>query len=102
MADIRLAYLVTHPIQYQAPLLRRLAREPGLDLTVFFCSDFSLRKYHDPEFDKEIAWDVPLVGGYRYEVLPAIGGRKEVSFWRPLNYGLLRRLRERNFDVLWV
>ena len=29
MAEIRLAYLVTHPIQYQAPLLRRLAREPG-------------------------------------------------------------------------
>ncbi len=29
MAEIRLAYLVTHPIQYQAPLLRRLARGAG-------------------------------------------------------------------------
>ena len=26
---IRLAYLVTHPIQYQAPLLRRIAAEQG-------------------------------------------------------------------------
>jgi glycosyltransferase involved in cell wall biosynthesis len=102
MAEIRLAYLVTHPIQYQAPLLRRLAREPGLDLTVFFCSDFSLQKFYDPEFDQEIEWDVPLVAGYRYEVLPAIGGRKEVSFWRPFNYGLSRRLKEENFDVIWV
>ena len=42
---IRLAYLVTHPIQYQAPLLRRIAAEPGIDLTVFFCSDFSLKSY---------------------------------------------------------
>ena len=51
---------------------------------------------------KEIAWDVPLVEGYRYEVLPAVGGRHRISFWRPFNYGLSRRLREGNFDVLWV
>jgi len=39
---VRLAYLVSHPIQYQAPLLRRLAQEPDIDLTVFFGSDFSV------------------------------------------------------------
>ena len=59
---IRLAYLVTHPIQYQAPLLRRIAAEPGIDLTVFFCSDFSLRNFLDPDFGKTIAWDIPLTG----------------------------------------
>ncbi len=40
---VRLAYLVSHPIQYQAPLLRRIAQEPDIDLTVFFGSDFSVR-----------------------------------------------------------
>jgi glycosyltransferase involved in cell wall biosynthesis len=99
---IRLAYLVTHPIQYQAPLLRRIAADPEIDLTVFYCSDFSLQKFHDPEFGKEIEWDVPLVEGYHYEFLPAIGGRNHISFWRPFNYGLSRRLREGRFDVLWV
>jgi len=99
---IRLAYLVTHPIQYQAPLLRRLAAEPGIDLTVFFCSDFSLKSYLDPCFGKFIAWDIPLIGGYRYEILPALGGRDRLSFWRPFNYGLARRLNRQNFDVLWV
>ena len=102
MAKVRLAYLVTHPIQYQAPFLRRLAEEPGIDLTVFFCSDVSLQKFYDSEFGKEIAWDVPLVAGYRYEVLPAVGGRNRITFWRPFNYGLARRLREGSFDVLWV
>jgi glycosyltransferase involved in cell wall biosynthesis len=99
---IRLAYLVTHPIQYQAPLLRRIAAEPGIDLTVFFCSDFSLRSYLDPNFGKFIAWDIPLTGGYRHEILPALGRRDRLSFWRPLNYGLARRLHRGNFDVLWV
>ena len=102
MAKIRLAYLVTHPIQYQAPLLRRLAQEPDLDLTVFFCSDLSTKKFHDPEFGKEIEWDVPLLEGYRYEFLPALGGRDRVSFLRPLNYGLARRLKEGRFEILWV
>ncbi len=99
---IRLAYLVTHPIQYQAPLLRRIAAEPGIDLTVFFCSDFSLRSYLDPCFGRTIAWDVPLTGGYRHEILPALGRRNPLSFWRPFNYGLAKRLSRANFDVLWV
>jgi glycosyltransferase involved in cell wall biosynthesis len=101
-SSIRLAYLVTHPIQYQAPLLRRIAAEPGIDLTVFFCSDFSLKSYQDPGFGKSIAWDVPLIGGYRHEILPAVGRQDRVTFWRPFNYGLAKRLRKRNFDVLWV
>ncbi|MFZ5448753.1 MAG: glycosyltransferase family 4 protein [Thermodesulfobacteriota bacterium] len=99
---VRLAYLVTHPIQYQAPLLRRIAAEPEIDLTVFFCSDFSLKSFHDPSFGKIIAWDIPLVGGYRYEILPAVGRQDRLSFWRPFNYGLARRLNRANFDALWV
>jgi glycosyltransferase involved in cell wall biosynthesis len=99
---VRVAYLVTHPIQYQAPLLRRMAAEPGIDLTVFFCSVFSLKSYLDPSFGKIIAWDVPLVGGYRHEILPALGRREPLSFWRPVNYGLATRLSRANFEVLWV
>jgi glycosyltransferase involved in cell wall biosynthesis len=101
-ADIRLAYLVTHPIQYQAPLLRRIAAAPGIDLTVFFCSDFSLKSHLDPFFGKVIAWDVPLAEGYRFEILPAWGRKDRVSFWRPFNYGLAGRLGRGKFEVLWV
>jgi hypothetical protein len=42
---MRLAYIVTHPIQYQAPLLRLLASSEGIDLKVFFLSDFSLHAH---------------------------------------------------------
>ena len=37
-------YVVSHPIQYQAPLLRRLAQERDIDLTVFYCSDCSVQE----------------------------------------------------------
>ena len=53
----RLAYLVSHPIQYQAPLLRRIAREPDIDLTVLFGSDFSLHTYNDSGFGVPVTWD---------------------------------------------
>ncbi len=36
---VRLLYLVSHPIQYQAPLLRLVARQPDIDLHVVFERD---------------------------------------------------------------
>src|SRR5438093_288259 len=54
----RLAVLTSHPIQYQAPLFRALARRPELDLTVFFGSDQGARAYRDPGFQTTVAWDV--------------------------------------------
>jgi glycosyltransferase involved in cell wall biosynthesis len=99
---VRIAYLVTHPIQYQAPLLRRIAQEATVDLTVFFCSNFSVSTFTDPEFGRSIAWDVPLLEGYKHEFLPTWTRADRVSFWRPWNYGLVKRLRKGEFDVLWV
>ncbi|HEX2117209.1 MAG TPA: glycosyltransferase family 4 protein [Alphaproteobacteria bacterium] len=101
---LRLAYLVTHPIQYQAPLLRRINAEPDIDLTVFFGTDFSARPFVAADFGQTIEWDVPLLEGYRHEVLPAIGAReeKDLGFWKPLNYGLARRLAAGKFDAIWI
>ncbi|GAC1355475.1 MAG: hypothetical protein NVSMB3_00720 [Acidobacteriaceae bacterium] len=103
---VRLAYLVSHPIQYQAPLLRRIAEERDIELTVLFGSDFSVRSYQDEGFGVGVHWDVPLVQGYRHEFLPAIRDTGTVSVTTPLNRGILERLRGRNgepaFDVLWV
>ena len=102
MPRYRLAYLVTHSIQYQAPLLRTIAAEPDLDLRVFFCSDFSVGEFTDPNFGVPVTWDVPLLEGYRYEFLPSLAATRQPSFWRPLNYGLAKRLRKERFDLLWV
>ncbi len=105
MRRLRLAYLVTHPIQYQAPLLRRVAAEPDIDFTAFFGSDFSARAFTAGEFGRTIQWDVPLLEGYRHEVLPQLfpapeGTQPPLDLWRPVNYGLARRLK--SFDALWV
>ncbi len=105
MRRLRLAYLVTHPIQYQAPLLRRVAAEPDIDFTAFFGTDFSARAFTAGEFGRTIQWDVPLLEGYHHEVLPQLfpapeGTQPPLDLWRPINYGLAGRLS--GFDALWV
>jgi glycosyltransferase involved in cell wall biosynthesis len=105
-AKVRLAYVVSHPIQYQAPLLRRIAAEPDIDLTVLFGSDFSARGYQDRGFGVEVAWDTPLLDGYKNEVLPRIRDNGTVTATTPLNRGFLNRMRSPDgsaaFDALWV
>jgi glycosyltransferase involved in cell wall biosynthesis len=103
---VRLAYLVSHPIQYQAPLLRRIAQESDIDLTVLFGSDFSVRGYKDEGFGVGVKWDVPLLDGYRHEFLPVLRDDANPGAMSPINYGIFSRLRGGNgaagFDVLWV
>ncbi len=103
---LRLAYLVSHPIQYQAPLLRRIAAEQDIELTVLFGSDFSVRGYKDHGFGVEVAWDTPLLEGYRSEFLRPIRDTGAVSPFAPISRGLYRRLQRADgtpaFDAIWV
>lgn len=99
---LRIAYLVTHPIQYQAPMLRLLNAQPNIELTALFQSDLSVSAYHDPGFGRSVRWDVPLLEGYSYEFLPALGARNRVDGIWPLSYGIASRILSGRFDALWV
>ncbi|HEX4132670.1 MAG TPA: glycosyltransferase family 4 protein [Pirellulales bacterium] len=67
---IRLAMVVSHPIQYYAPLYRRLAQRDDLDLRVFFTWFGQQQAVWDKGFEREFAWDIPLVDGYPFEAVP--------------------------------
>ncbi len=64
---MRIAYVTSHPIQYQAPLFRRLAGTDGVELRVFFGSDQGLKPYRDVDFNREVRWDIPLTDGFAHE-----------------------------------
>ncbi len=98
----KVAYLVSHPIQYQAPMLRYIVKNSDIDLTTFFLSDLSLHRYQDAGFKAAIQWDVPLLDGYNHVFLPALGSTRKLSPLRPFVYGLARHLREGQFDALWL
>jgi glycosyltransferase involved in cell wall biosynthesis len=100
---VKVAYFVSHPIQYQAPLLRRIAQERDIELTVFFSSDLSVRGYADKGFGGvQVKWDVPLLDGYAHEFLPGLRKNGTLGFFTPMSLGIFSRLRRGKFDAVWV
>lgn len=100
---LRLAALISHPIQYFAPLYRLLAARPDVDLTVYFCSRQGAERFVDPGFGQRVAWDIPLLDGYRHHVLPnARGDRGVRGFWSLTNPTIVSELRRGAFDAVWL
>ncbi|HYM15524.1 MAG TPA: glycosyltransferase family 4 protein [Dehalococcoidia bacterium] len=100
---VRVAHLVSHPIPYFAPLYRELARRDEIDLTVYFYSDATVHSFRDAEFDREVAWDAPLLDGYRSRILPSatrtdIAGR----FLKRPNWDIVRDIARCRYDVVWL
>lgn len=61
----RLAIVATHPIQYQAPLFRRLTAGGVLDIHVFYGWEGAAeRPVFDRGFGRAVQWDIPLLEGY--------------------------------------
>lgn len=102
MQKIKIAYVLTHPIQYQVPMIKYLNQQPDLYIKVFYCSDMSTKQYYDSGFGQKIEWDVPLLDGYDYEFFPAIGSRDKITFARPYNHGLMQHLKQGGFDAVWL
>jgi glycosyltransferase involved in cell wall biosynthesis len=100
---IRVAHLVSHPIQYFAPVYRALASRPEIDLTVYFYSGVSLREYLDGEFGRTIKWDVPLVAGYDFYLNEKdVNRRIPLGFDRKPNWSILKKIAKGKHDVLWL
>ena len=100
---LRLASLVSHPIQYQAPLFRALARHPDVDFTAVFLSDHGVQPTLDPGFGRVIAFDVPLVEGYRSLFVRNRAPHPHTqTFFGAVNPGLASVIARERFDAVWV
>ena len=101
MADRRYRVLAVaaHPVQYMAPIFRRMAAHPGFDLHVAYCSLRGAEAGHDPEFGATVQWDVPLLEGYTWSHIPNRGSGEE-SFFGLRNPGLSKLIHEGNFDAV--
>jgi glycosyltransferase involved in cell wall biosynthesis len=64
---MRLAVVVSHPIQYYAPIWRALAAR--CDLTVFYCLQMTPQQQAAAGFGTAFDWDVDLLSGYKSEFM---------------------------------
>jgi glycosyltransferase involved in cell wall biosynthesis len=95
----RVLAIATHPAQYQAPLFRRMAARADLDLHVAYCTLRGAEAAHDPEFGATVKWDIPLLDGYAWTLLPNSGSGAE-SFFGLRNPGLWKLIHEGKFDAV--
>src|SRR5438094_5770717 len=101
MSDKRYRVLAVaeHPVQYMAPIFRRMAKDLRLDLRVAYCSLQGAESGFDPGFAATVQWDVPLLDGYDWVELPNQGLGKK-GFWGLNNPGLRPLIREGQFDAV--
>lgn len=97
----RLAVVNSHPIQYFAPLYAYLNRDPGIEVTALYCSDFSLRGAVDPGFKQKVTWDVDLLSGYRHVFLGKRAKKRSITgFWSLICPEVWREIRSGRYDAV--
>jgi glycosyltransferase involved in cell wall biosynthesis len=90
--------IAAQPVQYQAPLFRRMAAHEDLNFRVAYCSLRGAVAAHDPEFGTTVQWDVPLMDGYQWTHVPNRGTGN--GFFGLCNPGLTNIIRAGNFDAV--
>ena len=80
---MRLAIVATHPIQYYAPLFRRLAARADMAVHVFYGWEGSASApAMDRGFGHAIQWDIPLLEGYPFTVLANVSSDPGTHHYR--------------------
>lgn len=98
----KLAIFMSHPIQYQASLLKKLAKRPDLETHVYFFWDFGVRETYEADFNREIKWDIPVLEGYPYSFLRNCSLRPSSNFWGAINFGVISAIVRHRYDAILV
>lgn len=80
--QLTLGIVAFHPIQYQVPLFRRIAERAIVHVDVLFLVNKSRTANFDPGFERDVTWDIDLLGGYSNTFLD--GGTADASLLRRL------------------
>lgn len=98
---IKVGILTSHPIQYQVPLFRELAK--SYDLIVYYMQDVTPQQQADAGFGVKFIWDVDLYSGYNYEYLENKSSSPDVnSFFGCNTPSVFKKVKQEKFDVFIV
>lgn len=99
---LRLAIVVTHPIQHFVPFYRALAAHPDIELHVLFGIPLGVKSYFDAQMKTEITWQMDMLAGYSSEFLQELPEGRQSSFTLPNSAHLGARLDAFAPDMVMV
>lgn len=97
---MKINYILSHPIQYQVPLIRYLSKNK-INILVSYRSNISVKRFYDPGFKKNIKWNIDLLKGYNYKFLKFIGPNKVDNIF-PLTTDIFNILGDKGTNVVWL
>lgn len=99
----RLAIVSTHPIQYNAPFFKKLTERKKISCKVFYTWSQAIEQVEDQEFGFTIQWDLPLLEGYEFQIIPNISKNpSSKQFGGMVNPGLRKAIQEFKPDAILV
>ncbi|MFM8888106.1 MAG: glycosyltransferase family 4 protein [Chthoniobacterales bacterium] len=114
---MRLAFIVSHPVQYYVPIYRELGRRirhtaDGIRKEDDTAEITALKVFYtwrdagparDVRFEKTFAWDIPLMEGYDFEVVPNTSTEPGTHHRKGLiNPDLVERVKTWKPDVVHI
>lgn len=99
--SLRVGFLISHPIQYYAPIFRELARL--CDLTVFFAHRQTAEQQAQAGFGVAFDWDIDLVSGYRSKFLENVSRQPSTDRFSGCDTpSVAREIADGGFDAFVV
>ena len=104
MNKIKIAFFVSHPIQYFAPLFKEFNKNSDISLKVNYFSDETIKIFEDKEFNKKIKWDINLLDGYNFEFLKNNSPIPTIK--RPpfglINFSIFKKIKKEKTDIVII
>lgn len=98
---MRIGFLVSHPIQYYAPIFRELARR--CDLTVFFAHRQTAAGQARAGYGVAFEWDVDLLSGYQSRFLTNVARQPSTDAFAGCDTpGIAQEIAQGGFDAFVV
>lgn len=98
-----LAILTTHPVPYQIPIWKALAKDARVPFEVWFLTHHGVEPSFDSGFGKTFSWDINLLSGYDSILLPnGLAELPDGFLGLKLNNNFGDMLKKRKITALWV
>lgn len=104
MLKYNVAYVGATPAYYFVPFIKKLAKQPEINLVVHWLSDEAVRDYHEKDLKTTMKAVDGLLEGYNYIVESNLIGKTSYQngFWGLNSVGPIKSILNKKYDIVII